>query len=370
MSKVSTRVRDWMWRFKTNRKAQVVVVVVVLAVIGITLGVILALTSTRSQGNLTINQNTSALETNSSQPLRRLLDGVLVNSQAEVTAVPVSVMIENLSTVRPQQGLSSASIVYEALAEGGITRFMAVFPGAGTLTAIGPVRSAREYFVDWADEYGGVYAHVGGSPQALGKLSQDSKLVDLNQIGGDQIYFWRDQAISAPHNLLTSGEKLAFAIRDFLGDSPVASFELWVFKEDTKKADRPTGDHSVQIDFSSDSYAVEWTYQRKTNTYLRSNGGETQVDQLNDQPLEAHTVIVQFVNTSLIDAATGRLDMQTTGSGRAAVFVDGQRIDGTWEKADDNARTRFIDAAGQVIPFNAGTIWIEIVPDDRDITSI
>lgn len=358
-----------MWRFKSSRQAQVVAVVIALVIVGITIGVVLALRSTKSKHLNPTNQTNNPVVSDDSQPIRRLLDGVLVNSQAEATVIPVSVMIENFSSVRPQRGLSSASVVYEALAEGGITRFMAVFPGAGSLSSIGPVRSAREYYVDWADEYGGIYAHVGGSPQALGKLSQDSKIVDLNQIGGDQIYFWRDQSIAAPHNLLTSGEKMAFAIRDFLGESPVASFQPWSFKADAKKDDRPTGEHHVEIDFSSDSYAVDWTYQRKSNTYARSNGGEAQVDQLNNKPLEAHTLVVQFVNTSLIDQATGRLDMTTTGTGRAAVFVDGQRIDGTWEKLDDNGRTNFLDTSGAVIQFNAGTIWVEVVPDDRQITS-
>lgn len=369
MSKFTSKVRDWMWRFKSSRKAQVIALVSLLVIIGVVIGVVLALRSKKPNFLTTVNGvQTSGFTTDSSSP-RRLLDGVIVDSQAEATAIPVSVMIENLSTVRPQKGLSSASVVYEALAEGGITRFMAVYAGAGTLSAIGPVRSAREYYVDWADEYGGIYAHVGGSPQALGKLSQDSKIVDLNQIGGDQIYFWRDLDIAAPHNLLTSGEKMAFAVRDFLGETPVASFQPWTFKDDANKEDRPTGEHHVQIDFSSESYAVDWKYERKTNTYVRSNGGEAQVDQLNNQPLVAHTLVVQFISTSLIDQATGRLAMKTIGSGRAVVFVDGQRIDGTWLKADDNSRTQFTDAQGQLIPFNAGSIWVEVVPDDRDITA-
>lgn len=358
-----------MWRFKSSRKAQVIAVVSLLVIIGIVVGVVLALRSKKSNFLTTVNGVQTSGFTTDSSSTRRLLDGVLVSSQAEATAVPVSVMIENFSTVRPQKGLSSASVVYEALAEGGITRFMVVFAGAGNLSAIGPVRSAREYYVDWADEYGGLYAHVGGSPQALGKLAQDSKLVDLNQIGGDQIYFWRDLEIAAPHNLLTSGEKMVFAMRDFLGESPVASFEPWIFKEDAKKEARPTGEHHLQIDFSSESYAVDWKYDRKTNTYIRSNGGEAQVDQLNNQPVVAHTIVVQFVSTNLIDQTTGRLDMQTTGSGRAVVFVDGERSDGTWVKADDNSRTQFLDAQSQVIPFNAGSIWVEVVPDDRDITA-
>lgn len=369
MSRLGSRVRDWLWRLKQNQRAQIMLGVIVLVVLGSALGAALAIRSSRQPKPVT-QSNTNVLQnTNQSQKLRRMLDGVFVETQQDALAIPVSIMIENLSVVRPQSGLGQASVVYEALAEGGITRFMAVYAGAGQMSSIGPVRSSREYFVDWADEYGGIYAHVGGSPAALEHLASDQKLVDLNQIGGDQIYFWRDSDTQAPHNLLTSSEKMAFAIRDYLGEQPVASFEPWLFKEDVKKDERPTGDHHVQIDFSSDSYAVDWKYERKTNTYVRSNGGELQVDQLTGEPLRAHTVVVQFVATTLVDQSTGRLDMQTIGTGKAVVFVDGQRIDGIWEKPDEAKRTRFYNTQSEEIIFNAGTIWIEVVPDDREITS-
>lgn len=363
------QVRDWMWRLKQNQRAQIVGVVVILVVLGSAVGTALAFWFTQrpvSSVSSSVNWNQN---THTSAGPRRLLDGVFVDSEQAAAVLPVSIMIENLSTVRPQHGLGQASVVYEALTEGGITRFMAVYAGAGEMSSMGPVRSSREYFVDWADEYGGVYVHVGGSPAALEHLSTDQKIVDLNQIGGDQIYFWRDSAVAAPHNLFTSSEKMAFAMRDYLGEQPVASVEPWVFKADAKKEDRPSGDHHVQIDFSSDSYAVDWKYERKTNTYVRSNGGEEQIDQLTNQPLRAHTVVVQFVSTSLVDQATGRLEMQTVGTGQAAVFLDGQRIDGTWKKVDDSARTRFYTNQGAEVPFNAGTIWIEVVPDDREIIS-
>lgn len=369
MSRLSARLRDWMWRLKQNQQAQLVLFIAILVLLGGSAGTVLAFRLRQqpiesSQVNLNLNQDSLQ-----PQELRRLLDGVFVNSREEAFSIPISIMIENLSTVRPQRGLGQASIIYEALAEGGITRFMAVYADTGNMSSVGPVRSSREYFVDWADEYGGVYVHVGGSPAALEHLSGDQTLVDLNQIGGDQMYFWRDPDIGAPHNVFTSSEKMTFAIRDYLGDQPVASFEPWLFKTDVKKEDRPSGDHSVQIDFSSDSYAVEWKYQRKTNIYVRSNGGEEQIDQLTNEPIMAHTIIVQFVTTSLVDQATGRLDLQTEGTGKASIFMDGTRIDGTWKKPDSSVRTKFYTSQGEEIQFNAGVIWIEIVPDDREIIS-
>lgn len=370
MNSFGARVREALWRFKKNTKAQVIVLIIVLILIGGIIGIFLALKySSPAQTNQTFNLNTS-LNNNQSTATQRLLDGVEVSTSAEASVLPVAIMIENLVSTRPQSGLSQASVVYEALAEGGITRFMAIYPGAGEIEVIGPVRSARAYFVDWAIEYGGVYAHVGGSPEALTQLAENVNLVDLNQIGGDHLYFWRDGTVAAPHNLMTSSEKIAFAIRDFLGETPIASFEPWFFKLDVPRSERPKAEHSIQIDFSSDSYAVEWKYERKTNTYLRYNGGQQQVDALNNQELRAHTVVVQFLSTSLADAATGRLDMQTQGSGSAQVFLDGQQITAEWRKPDQNSRTRFYSTEGEEIQFNAGTIWVEVVPEESAVTVI
>lgn len=365
----STRLRDLLWRFKHSRKAQLGVSIGILVVLGIGIGSSIAIQQSWKSKSVTLTNNTNSVTDVTDIQRRRLLDGVFVDSEEAMFAMPIAVMVENLSTIRPQKGLGSASVVYEALAEGGITRFMAIFAGPGEISEIGPVRSAREYYVDWAEEYGGLYAHVGGSPDALARLAQQTEIVDLNQIGGDQLYFWRDTDISAPHNLLTSSEKLAYAVRDTVGETTRADFEPWLFKEDAKKANRPEGEHTITLHFSSYSYEVEWAYDKKTNSYTRSNGGEEQVDALTDKPLRANTIVVQLVETSLLDDETGRLDLATQGEGIAAVFVDGERIDGTWKKPTEDARTRFYDDTGAEIELNAGPIWVEVLPSDKEIIS-
>ena len=140
-------------------------------------------------------------------------DGVwLPASEAELaTRKPIAVMIDDLAAARPQSGLSMANIVYQAPAEGGIPRYMAIFQTQAP-PAIGPIRSARLYFVAWAEEWGAGYAHMWGAPNAMGRLAQDTGKyiynIDGLHYGGNSGYMWRTAFRSAPHNLYTSYAKL------------------------------------------------------------------------------------------------------------------------------------------------------------------
>ncbi|HSD12679.1 MAG TPA: DUF3048 domain-containing protein, partial [Patescibacteria group bacterium] len=137
---------------------------------------------------------------------RRVIDGVAVPEDAPDVTGYFAATIDNLSVARPQAGLTKASLVFEAPVEGGITRFLAVFPDDVTADRIGPVRSARPYFLDWASEFDAVYAHVGGSPEALEKIvAYDMR--DLNEFFAGK-YFWRDENRDAPHNAYTSTVRL------------------------------------------------------------------------------------------------------------------------------------------------------------------
>ena len=134
----------------------------------------------------------------------RWLDGILVPVN-EVNAFPVAVVIDNDVLARPQAGLARASLVYEAPVEGGMTRYLAIFPADIDLEVIGPVRSARPYFVVWAEELRALFVHCGGSPEALARLKADT-VYDLNEFYNNA-YFWREESDnrSAPHNVLISG---------------------------------------------------------------------------------------------------------------------------------------------------------------------
>lgn len=341
-----------------KRSTKIVLLVIVILAIVITAGYFLFNSGKHKEKNQ--NLNTEVSEGN----VPRVIDGVLVQ-QGKENSYPIAVMIENLSTVRPQSGLDKANVVYEALAEGGITRFLAIYASEDEIKEIGPVRSARDYFLDWVSEYNALYAHCGGSPSAL-RLIPQYQLLDLNQIGGDHPYFWRQpERSSAPeHTLFTSSKLLTFALRD-KKITKDADYEPWLFKKEAALTERPEDAKKITIDYSTFSYKVEYEYNREKNIYLRSNGGAPQLDYKTKEQLSAKNVVVQYVKTGLADNI--RLTMDTIGEGGSLVFQDGQMINGTWKKESRTDRTRFYGENGEEIKFNPGQIWIEIVPTDRTV---
>ncbi|MDP2917927.1 MAG: DUF3048 domain-containing protein [bacterium] len=296
----------------------------------------------------------------------RLLDGMTV-PEAESNKLPLAIMIENLSVVRPQSGLSRANLVYEALAEGGITRFLAVFSGTEDLPEIGPVRSARVYYLDWAGELAAAYIHCGGDPYAL-RLIRQYKMKDLDQ-SYNGYFFWRKNEMAAPHNLFTKTSLLNEAA-SAKGWIDQGNFKPWLFKTEATLDSRPDAVADLSIDFSAPSYAVVWKYDRENNQYLRYNGGFSHLDKNNNEQIAAKNVIVQFMFAALKDddLAKGRLGMHTIGGDKALIFRDGEVVSGIWKKNYREDRTRFYTEDWKEIEFNPGQIWIEVVPMERAVS--
>lgn len=305
---------------------------------------------------------------------------------------PLTVMIENHEDSRPQSGLSSADVVYEMVAEGGITRFLAVFYcGASSQeVTIGPVRSARTYFMDLVSEYGDypLYAHVGGAnvsgkANALGQIGDYGWLKkgnDLNQFAIGFPVFWRDyerigHEVATEHTMYSTTDKLwgvaqkrGLGAEDKEGNSWKEDYTAWKFKEETGSENRGQV-AKISFDFWSDysEYAVGWDYLSESNDYQRTNGGQAHKDLNNDQQLKAKAVIIQFMKeTGPIDDLKHML-YGTIGKGKGLVFQDGQVIEANWSKANRQARTIFTDTKGKEIEFNGGPIWIEILPIGREV---
>jgi len=276
----------------------------------------------------------------------------------------MAVIVENYTPIRHmQKGLEEAAMVYEAPAEGGITRFLAVYDGS-PVTVIGPVRSARPYFITWASELRAGFVHVGGSPDALNSLSGNFRLFNIDEFS-DTKTIWRNYDYSAPHNAFTSTVNILKRLNSEKYRHPISG-KRFPFKE----PDASPGDiKNISIDFSIDPYKVKYVYNPETNTYDRYNGGKRHFE------ISPANIVVQFVETKVLDAA-GRLYLQTHGSGKALVFRDGKVIEGTWEKdASINSEdqdmseswTKFFDTDGNEIKLNKGQTWIEVVPDDRPV---
>ncbi|MFA6271878.1 MAG: DUF3048 domain-containing protein [Patescibacteria group bacterium] len=311
-----------------------------------------------------VNTNKSTEE--ASLTKARLIDGRIVANE-DSSLLPVGVMIENLPSVRPQSGLSKAQVVYEALVEGFSTRFLVVFDPKELPDKIGPVRSARPYYLEWISEYNGLYTHAGGSPEALGAI-QGLGLRDLDALRKGQ-YFWRDNTQSAPHNLYTSKELLGYALRDLGLETEQPQFELGIYSSDPELADRPVDAKKVIIRFSGYNYEVEYQYDRETDEYLRFNAGVAHKDRNTDQQIRAKNVIVVEIPPVVSIGEKGRLTFDIQGEGRALVARHGEVIEGTWKKPDRTTKTRYFDSNGQEIDLGRGSTWIHIIPSTQEYTT-
>lgn len=284
--------------------------------------------------------------------LRHPLNGRII-SETEQDFFPISVMIDNAYDLPYSAGLDQASVVYEALAEANITRLLVVFDSELSASKIGPVRSARNYFMDWAQEYSGAYFHVGGSPQALGVIA-DYDFENIDQIGAGEVYFWRDENLIAPHNVFTSANNIS-RLKEWKNIEPVSKeFISWNFvdPQDTKSDEI----FNFFVNFSSDNYQVEWKYNHTLNAYQRWRNQNKQVSD-NGEQLQAENVVIQVVSSGLIDAE--RRSMETAAGGEVLVYNRFGKTTGTWQKI--NGRTQFFTLEGQEIALVPGQTWVEIV---------
>ena len=305
---------------------------------------------------------------------------------------PLGVMIENHLEARPQSGITYGDIVYEAVAEGGITRLLVVYYCQDADT-IGPVRSARTYFVDFLSEYGSfpLYAHVGGAntsgpADALGQINNYGwqGYNDLNQFSIGFPVYVRDydrlgRTVATEHTVYSSTTKLwdyaaknrKITIEDEKGVRWDKNYTPYTFKEDEKMDARPVS-QSISYNFwdGYGDYGVVWTYDKATNTYLRNNGGKMHTDLNTKKQLSAKNVIVLFMKeTRANDGYENNLHMLygTKGTGNAKIFIDGKEIDGTWSKKNRTAHLLLKDKRGKDIELNKGKIWFSVVSTTTDI---
>lgn len=293
--------------------------------------------------------------------IRRRLDGVWV--EADKSNLPlIAIMIDNHPSARPAKGLEKASLIYEAEVEGNYTRYMAIYATNEKIDRIGPVRSARGYFVDWAGELNAVYAHCGGSPDALVKISQKA-LVDLNEFYNGQ-YFWRSSDKEAPHNILTSSDNL----NKYLENKKISSgdYSAWKFKDDKPLLENGPTSSEISINYNHPNFKVKWSYNRASNDYLRYLEDAPQITADNNT-INAKNILIQYIPAEVVDAKL-RLDMEATGQGKAIICLDGECREGEWEKEKFSTRTKFYYQGGKEAELNAGQTWVEVVRPEVEVS--
>lgn len=300
---------------------------------------------------------------------------------------PLGVMIENHESARPQSGFNSADVVYEAVAEGGITRMLSIYYCAAP-AQVGPIRSARTYFLDWISEYGAnpLYVHVGGAntPGPADALSQINdygwgNYNDLNQFSIGFPTFWRDynrlgRPTATEHTMYSTTSKLwKFAAdkrgltnKDKDGNSWDADFTPYTFEDDAADSARGAS-QSIRVEHweGYDDYLIDWTYDKATNSYLRKNGGVPHLDRNTNKQINAKNVVILYMSESNANDGyenNAHLLYKTVGTGKALVFKNGKQIKATWSKEDRESRTILEDDSGKEIAFTRGKIWFHIIP--------
>jgi hypothetical protein len=295
-------------------------------------------------------------------------DGLKYESSAANRA-QITVVVENHPDARPQYGLSKASIVFEAISEGGITRFLAVF-GPQDAERIGPVRSARTYFLDWTEGLDAFFAHCGGNIDALDRIQKES-IKDMDQFANSGAY-WRDTSrkVASEHTLYTSTAKL-YELAKTKGWGTEANFEGYTYKDDPAEAQRPAS-QTVDLTFSSAQFNVKYIYSPKDNSYARVLGGVAHKDaQTNEQIKVKNISVIEVKRTAgLTRINESGYTMNTVGEGKATFFVDGKKIDGTWKKDSKTAMIKFSDSQGKVVEFSRGNMWIEVIPAGESSSSV
>lgn len=316
---------------------------------------------------------------------------------------PLGVMIENHTEARPQSGISFADVTYEAVAEGGITRTLNVFycQDAGR---IGPVRSARTYFLDLVSEYGPfpLYAHVGGAncdestgsgclngakADALGQIEKYGWYLKNDLSGGFSIgtpQFKRldigganiatEHTMYSNTNLLWDFAKAKRQITnvDADGNAWDEDFTFYSFEKDAATSARPAS-QIIAFNYwdSMAGYNVQWTYNPQDNLYYRENGGDVHKDRNTDKQLTAKNVILLFMKESRANDGydnNQHLLYGTIGTGDATIFMNGEEIQGSWKKANRTAHLRLLDKSGKELTLTAGKLWFHILPLDTDVT--
>ena len=279
-----------------------------------------------------------------------------------VNSGPVTgVMIENSDEARPQSGLNSAGVVFEAIAEGGITRFLALFQDT-TPDNVGPIRSARPYYEQWALGFDAGYAHVGGSPEALADLKTWG-VRDLDQFYNGGSYH-RVSNRAAPHNVYTAIATLnQLETKKGYTSSSFTSFP----RKPAAPAKLPTA-KTINLTLSGPDFNVVYQYDPATNSYLRNEAGAPQID-ANTSTQLSPKVVIALVMPYSIEADGYHSSYTTIGSGPVYVFQDGLVTVGQWAKSSNASQFIFTDSSGAVIALNPGQTWLTAIAKTANVAS-
>ena len=355
-----------MSKHSSNNKKSIKIILIIILLILILAGILIYKILQDNQNNQENNVNTEEENVN--------ILSIEPQEEEEVqiytgTERPIAVMIDNHNGAWPQAGLNKAYLVYEIIVEGGETRLMALFKGQD-IENIGPVRSSRHYFLDYAMENDAIYVHYGWSPQAESDISTFS----INNINGlnynySSSTFWRISSKNSPHNVMTSTTAIKQMAEDkgYRTTSEVSSLLNYVTEEvnleDGIEANEITIPHSTL-------QTVRYVYDEEEKVYTRYARGRLQSDLTTGDELTTKNIIIEFIDNYTLNDGTskGRQAISNIGTYDGYYITNGQAIKIKCTKTARNSRTKYEDEEGNTIDVNDGNTWINICPENADVT--
>ncbi|WZL79575.1 DUF3048 domain-containing protein [Eubacteriales bacterium mix99] len=270
---------------------------------------------------------------------------------------PVAVMVENIAAARPQSGVIDADLVYEANAEGGITRLLAVFQSKMPEVA-GPVRSVRHYYMYLAEQWDAYLVHYGQSFIAKDMFDR----IDVQRLNGlyDERLFTRDSSRKAPHNVYINVGDCRKKI-----DFPQKCKGFQFSSEDVSQGEPY---QEITIPYHGSDNVVSYQYDESEKRNLRFVNGEKNTDRETGKQLSAKNIIVQYAKHSILEPGAGYRDIRLTGTGKAKYFIGGHCFDGTWERKGEDSSTVYYDESGKEVRLQPGNTWIQLVQTDMQVT--
>ena len=275
---------------------------------------------------------------------------------------PIAVMVDDHADARPQAGFNAASVVWQAPAEGGVPRYMLVFQDS-VPDSVGPIRSARQYYIEWASELNAMYVHHGGSPQAKRTLLQHgngSWVYNADGFRWEGRYVFRVTNRFAPHNVMTDGSLLRkLAMKVGAKDGPIEP--AWSFGPGAPAAERPTGG-SIKVIYPYET--IGYRYDQLTNRYVRYINGskKPQIDVADGQVVAPkNVVILRMYFAPVLNDTHDRLEARNVGKGEAWIASNGVTVKGTWRKASQTAPTRLFGPDGKEITLTVGQTFVQVI---------
>ncbi len=365
-----------MRRSKKSSKSKIITAVVLICIV--VLAIVLSMNKPKTdiaQNEVDIANHESEIEVKPEEPVKEpepVKNNINIfkgNDRA------IAFMIDNNKNAQPHASINSTYMVYEIIVEGGETRLMALFKGTNA-DQVGPIRSARHYFLDYAMENDAIYAHLGLSPQA----DSDMKSFHINNING-QVYdtgkartntslYWRVTHKKAPHNAYTNTASiLKIAVdKGYTTTSNKESVLNYVSEEVELMSTDAILANSVKIPYSK-GHTVEYKYNSDTKRYTRYSKGRKMTDEISKEDVTTKNIIITFAKNYTLDDGEnkGRQDVVTVGELDGYYITNGKAIKIKCIKKGRTEQTTYVDMQGKEINVNDGNTWVNVCPIDANV---